>query len=78
MVTAGRTSILCDMTSPDAMLEHRIRQRAYEIYQARQENPALYDWLQAEREVLMEMKHFEVSQSESGTGFDKSAMPSRK
>jgi len=46
------------MNPPDAMLEHRIRQRAYEIYHARLENPALYNWLQAEHEILKETKQF--------------------
>jgi hypothetical protein len=55
------------MNPPDPMLEHRIRQRAYEIYHARLENPALYDWLQAEHETLKETKQFE-----SGAGPKKS------
>jgi hypothetical protein len=57
---------------PDAMLEHRIRQRAYEIYHARLENPALYDWLQAEHEILKETKQFDRSQFESEAGPKKS------
>ena len=40
---------------PDAMLEHRIRQHAYELYQARVHGSDLHDWLQAEREVLREV-----------------------
>jgi hypothetical protein len=60
------------MNPPDAMLEHRIRQRAYEIYHARLENPALYDWLQAEHEILNETKQFDRSQFESEAGPKKS------
>jgi hypothetical protein len=41
--------------TPDAMLEHRIRQRAYEIYEAKLHRSDLQDWLQAEREVLDEI-----------------------
>jgi Protein of unknown function (DUF2934) len=40
---------------PNAMLEHRIRQRAYELYQTRVQGSDLQDWLQAEREVLAEI-----------------------
>ena len=43
------------MGQPDAMLEHRIQQRAYELYQARLQRPELHDWLQAERDVLHEI-----------------------
>jgi hypothetical protein len=67
-----------DMPPLDAMLEHRIRQRAYQIYQARLDNAALYDWLQAEREILAEMRHFEGSQPESEMGSAKSEMPPQK
>lgn len=44
------------------MLEHQIRQRAYEIYLARLRNPALHDWLQAECELLKATTYFERSQ----------------
>jgi hypothetical protein len=40
---------------PDAMLQHRIKQRAYELYRAREDGSDLRDWLQAEREVLDEI-----------------------
>jgi hypothetical protein len=63
---------------PDAMLEHRIRQRAYEVYQARLDNPALYDGLQAQHEILEQMRHFDRSQSKSETGSEKNGMLSRK
>jgi hypothetical protein len=43
------------MAQPDAMLEHRIRQYAYELYQVRVQGSDLQDWLQAEREVLDEI-----------------------
>ena len=69
-------SMLCDMRAPDSMLEHRIRQRAHDIYQARQEDPALYDWLQAEREILEEMSHFERSETAPENPFRPE--PSRK
>jgi hypothetical protein len=59
------------------MLEHRIRQRAYEIYLARLRNPALHDWLQAESEILKEI-HFERSRSVLETGPEKSGVPPRK
>ena len=71
-------SMLCDMKATDAMFEHRIRQRAHEIYQARQENPASYDWLQAEREILKETSHFERTQTVPETGSVESGIPSRK
>jgi hypothetical protein len=38
-------------TVRDSMLDHRIRHRAFEIYEARQRDPALYDWLLAELEI---------------------------
>lgn len=41
--------------TPDAMLEHRIRQRAYQIYESKLHYSDLQDWLQAEREVLDEI-----------------------
>lgn len=40
---------------PDAMLQDRIRQRAYELYRAREDGSDLQDWLQAEHEVLDEI-----------------------
>jgi Protein of unknown function (DUF2934) len=43
------------MAQPDPMLEHRIRQRAHELYQVRVQGSDLQDWLQAEREVLHEI-----------------------
>lgn len=43
------------MAQADAMLEHRIRQYAYELYQIRVHGSDLQDWLQAEREVLHEI-----------------------
>ena len=43
------------MAQPDPMLEHRIRQRAYELYQVRVQGSDSQDWLQAEREVLHEI-----------------------
>jgi len=39
----------------DAMLQERVKQRAYEIYLARKENPALQDWLLAEVQVRREL-----------------------
>ena len=43
----------------DRMLEDRIRQRAYEIYLARTENPALQDWLLAEVQVRRQLQRFD-------------------
>jgi Protein of unknown function (DUF2934) len=48
-------------SGPNAMWEHRIRQRAYEIYETRLRNTCrppneLEDWLEAEREVLHEIQ----------------------
>jgi hypothetical protein len=63
------------MNPPDAMLEHRIRQRAYEIYLARLGNPALHDWLQAECELLKETTHFERSPLVPESGPEKSGVP---
>jgi hypothetical protein len=40
------------------MLDNRIRHRAFEIYEARQRDPALYDWLLAELEIEKEMQSF--------------------
>jgi hypothetical protein len=45
-------------TARDSMLDNRIRHRAYEIYQARQRDPALYDWLLAELEIEKGMQSF--------------------
>jgi hypothetical protein len=42
---------------PDAMLEHRIQQRAYEIHQNKASSSPLEDWLEAEREVLREVSY---------------------
>ena len=42
---------------PDAMLEHRIQQRAYEIHQTKANGSPFDDWLEAEREVLHEISH---------------------
>jgi len=36
----------------DVMVEHKIRQRAYELYEAKVTGSTLEDWLLAEREVL--------------------------
>jgi hypothetical protein len=55
------------MTPPDVMIEQRIRQRAYEIYLARIANPALADWLQAEREILEELGRAGVNRPLSPT-----------
>lgn len=43
-----------DWRLPEPVLEHRIRTRAYEIFQQRgsTHGHALEDWLKAEREVL--------------------------
>jgi len=43
----------------EAMLEERVRQRAYEIYLARKENPALQDWLLAEVQVRRQLQRFD-------------------
>jgi hypothetical protein len=67
-----------DMNPPDAMLEHRIRQRAYEIYQARLKNPAFHDWLQAEHEILEEIRDFGRNETVPETGSGKSGMSPRK
>jgi hypothetical protein len=42
---------------PDAMLEHRIQQRAYEIHETRANGSPMQDWLEAERQVLQEISH---------------------
>lgn len=43
------------MVQPDATLEHRIRQYAYELYQVRIDGSDFQDWLQAKWEVLHEI-----------------------
>jgi Protein of unknown function (DUF2934) len=47
-------------SGPNAMWEHRIRQRAFEIYQARRQRcipgTDCQDWLEAERLVLEEIQ----------------------
>jgi hypothetical protein len=43
----------------DASLEERVKQRAYEIYLARKENPALQDWLLAEIQVRRQLQRFD-------------------
>jgi len=43
----------------DAILEERVKQRAYEIYLARKENPALQDWLLAEVQVRRQLQRFD-------------------
>jgi hypothetical protein len=40
---------------PEAALQDRIRQRAYELFQAKSGGSDMEDWLQAEREILHEM-----------------------
>jgi hypothetical protein len=42
---------------PDAMLEHRIQQRTYEIHRTKANGSPLEDWLQVERQVLQEMSY---------------------
>jgi hypothetical protein len=42
---------------PDAMLEHRIQQRAFEIHQTKANGSPLEDWLQAERQILQEISY---------------------
>ena len=42
---------------PDSMLEHRVQQRAFEIYQTKANGSRLEDWLEAERQVLQEISH---------------------
>jgi len=49
--------------APDSMLEHRIRQRAQEIYLRRLKDPALFDWLQAEAEIRAETGCSELTRS---------------
>jgi hypothetical protein len=43
----------------DSALEERVRRRAYEIYLARKENPALQDWLLAEVQVRRQLMRFD-------------------
>ena len=52
---------------PEARLQDRIRQRAYELFQAKLGNSEMQDWLQAEREILHEI----APHSESGTAPNK-------
>jgi len=52
---------------PEATLEDRIRQRAYELFQAKSGGSEMQDWLQAEREML----HETAPHSESGTAPNK-------
>lgn len=64
------------MAQADAMLEHRIRQYAYELYQIRVHGSDLQDWLQAEREVLHEItscKEPAAAPSEAKITFGKTA-----
>lgn len=49
-------------TRPEIMLEERIRQRAYELYEKRLRCSDVDDWLDAEREVLSGI------QQEKGSG----------
>ena len=42
---------------PDAMLQHRIQQRAFEIHETKANGSQLEDWLEAERQVLQEISH---------------------
>ncbi|HUY13649.1 MAG TPA: DUF2934 domain-containing protein [Terriglobia bacterium] len=51
----------------EATLQDRIRQRAYELFQAKSGSSDMQDWLRAEREILHEM----ASQNESGTALGK-------
>ena len=48
---------------PGVKLQDRIRQRAYELFQAKPGGSEMQDWLQAEREILHEI----APHSESGT-----------
>ena len=47
----------------DGALEERVRQRAYEIYLARRENPSLQDWLLAEVQVRRQLQRFDDQES---------------
>ena len=42
------------MPAPDVMQEHKIRQRAYELYEAKVTGSTLEDWLIAERQICKE------------------------
>jgi len=42
--------------TPDPMLEHRIRVRAYELYEKRLRSTDVDDWVEAEREILAEIE----------------------
>ena len=52
---------------PGPTLQDRIRQRAYELFQAKSGGSEMQDWLQAEREILHEI----APHSESGTAPNK-------
>jgi hypothetical protein len=39
----------------EPMVQHRIRQRAYELHQTRERGSPIQDWLEAEEEVLDEI-----------------------
>jgi hypothetical protein len=41
-------------SAPDSMLENRVRQRAQEIWERRERDPQMFDWLLAEAEILAE------------------------
>ena len=50
-------SEMCKAQPLESILEHRIRIRAYELYEqhGQREGSALRDWLQAEAEILRAM-----------------------
>lgn len=52
-------------TQPDAMLQHEIRLRAYDLYERRGAfgDHALDDWLQAESEVLRQKRALNISRT---------------
>jgi outer membrane protein TolC len=56
-------------TQPDPMLQHEIRQRAYDLYERRGAvgDHALDDWLQAESEVLREKRAVNFSRTNEPT-----------
>ena len=41
-------------SAPDSMLENRVRQRAQEIWERRERDPQMFDWLLAEAEIQTE------------------------
>lgn len=53
---------------PDAALQDRIRQRAYEMSQAKPGGSETEDWLQAERETLHEIASHGKSGATPGKG----------